>query len=233
MFCRMRMFSGRKCMFHGMSCCTCWLWHGGTSCECLKLPFTHFVLAALLSFRIGVVMTLEDCLEAFCDCLCDAKGLRKLNFVFEGSTRVSASFCRVLHCLAVLQNGIHSSVQCSACPRDQKRLRLGSSEEETAARALLFTRRGQALHTSCRLRGPTALVRLRCFQSATSPAAARDAFGGLLRGIPARQFHFGIASISHSKTPMDLHSPPKSNFWILDPSGRVRPLRALGKPASL
>ena len=97
-------------------------------------------------------MTLEDCLEAFCDCLCDAKGLRKLNFVFEGSTRVSASFCRVLHCLAVLQNGIHSSVQCSACPRDQKRLRLGSSEEETAARALLFTRRGQALHTSCRLR---------------------------------------------------------------------------------
>ena len=34
-------------MFHGMSCCTCWLWHGGTSCECLKLPFTHFVLAAL------------------------------------------------------------------------------------------------------------------------------------------------------------------------------------------
>ena len=57
----------------------------------------------------------------------------------KGSTRVSASFCRVLHCLAVLQNGIHSSVQCSACLRDQKRLRFGSSEKETAAQALLFT----------------------------------------------------------------------------------------------
>ena len=32
----------------------------------------------------------------------DARELRKLNSVFEGSTPVSASFCRVLHCLAVL-----------------------------------------------------------------------------------------------------------------------------------
>ena len=85
----------------------------------------YSLLAALRSFRIGVVMSSEDCLEAFCDCLCDAGELRKLNSVFEGSTRVSASFCRVLHCLAVLQNGIHSSVPCSACPRDQKRLRFG------------------------------------------------------------------------------------------------------------
>ena len=30
-----------------------------------KLPFTHFVLAALRSFRMGVVMGSEDCLEAF------------------------------------------------------------------------------------------------------------------------------------------------------------------------
>ena len=99
----------------------------------------YSLLAALRSFRIGVVMSSEDCLEAFCDCLCDAGELRKLNSVFEGSTRVSASFCRVLHCLAVLQNGIHSSVQCSACLRDQKRPRFGSSEKETAAQALLFT----------------------------------------------------------------------------------------------
>ena len=35
-------------------------------------------------------------------CLCDARELRKLNSVFEGSTPVSARFCRVLHCLAVL-----------------------------------------------------------------------------------------------------------------------------------
>ena len=40
--------------------------------------------------------------KALCCCFSDARELGKLNFVFEGSTLVSASFCRVLHCLAVL-----------------------------------------------------------------------------------------------------------------------------------
>ena len=64
--------------------------------------------------------------------------------MFEGSTLVSASFCRVLHCLAVLQNGIRSKRAVRSLLRSQTqfaqlRFGSGSSEKGTAARALLFT----------------------------------------------------------------------------------------------
>ena len=40
-------------------------------------------------------MSSEDFFQAFCSCLSDARELWKRNSVFEGSTLVSASFCRV------------------------------------------------------------------------------------------------------------------------------------------
>ena len=48
------------------------------------------MLAAVRSHPDGVMMSSEDCLEAFCSCLSDARELSKLNSVFEGSTLVSA-----------------------------------------------------------------------------------------------------------------------------------------------
>ena len=84
-------------------------------------------------------MSSEDCLKGFCSCLSDARELWKLNSVFEGSTLVSASFCRVFHCLAVLQNGIRLKCAVRSLLRSQTQLRFGSSGKETAARALLFT----------------------------------------------------------------------------------------------